>query len=93
LNAKVKGQRSRSQGQKTAFSALSADCVRFKLMFDKTSLASSLIIIILVKMPFNLSPSLSTIVPPPFGGGKLSSHLTQSRLGRDLPPYQYQVAF
>ena len=33
------GQRSRSSGKKTAFSALSAACVRF--MFGKTSLASS----------------------------------------------------
>jgi len=32
-------QKSRSQGTKTAFSALSAACVRF--MFGKTSLASS----------------------------------------------------
>ena len=37
------GQRSRPPGTKTAFSALSAACVRF--MFGKTSLASSLTIL------------------------------------------------
>ena len=38
LKVKVKGQRSRSPWTKTAFSALSAACVRF--VFGKTSLAS-----------------------------------------------------
>jgi len=35
LKIKVKGQKSGHQGQKTAFSALSAACVRF--MFGKTT--------------------------------------------------------
>jgi len=41
LNVKVKGQRSRSPGTKTAFFALSAACVRF--LFGKTSSPSRLV--------------------------------------------------
>jgi len=47
LKVNVEGQG--HQGQKTAFSALSAACVRF--VFGKTSLASSLFIYFAEKQP------------------------------------------
>ena len=52
LKVNVKGQRPRSPGTKTSFSALSAASVRF--MFGKTSLASSLCLYRVINSIFRL---------------------------------------